>query len=243
MRYQTLFSLLLAFIFTGCGPSAPKISINEAVERGDIKTLKEHLEFGTDVNARKDGRTCLHTAAWLGHTELAKLLIAGGAELDSVDDKGVFSPLHAAMAEDHFEMVELLISEGADVNVSTPAKMTCLHVAVSVGVLGEIGHNYAKNPEIKRAKNLNIVRGTPNVRIIELLIAAGADVNARSKEDLTPLHLAAVNGIEEVCELLISEGADIKAVADNGHTPLSLATAQGNREIVILLRRHLTSRR
>ena len=242
MKYQTFFALLLAFIFTGCGPSAPKISIHEAVERGDVKTLKEHLEFGSDVNARKDGRTCLHTAAWLGHTELAKLLIAGGAELDSVDDDGVFSPLHAAMAEDHFEMVELLISEGADVNVSTPAKMTCLHLAVSVGVLGEIGHDYAKNPEL-RAKNLNIVRGGPNVRIMELLIASGADVNARSKKDLTPLHLAAVNGIEEVCELLISEGADLKAVTDNGHTALSLATAQGNREIVILLRRHLTSRR
>jgi len=149
MRYQTLFSLLLAFIFTGCGPSAPKISIHEAVERGDIKTLKEHLEVGTDVNTRKDGRTCLHTAAWLGHTELAKLLIAGGAELDSVDDKGVLSPLHAAMAEDHFELVELLISEGADLN----------------------------------------------------------------------------------------------AVAVNGHTPLSLATVQGNREVVILLRRHLMTRR
>ena len=242
MRYQTRFSLLLAFIFTGCGPSAPTISIHEAVERGDIKTLKEHLEFGTDVNTRKDGRTCLHTAAWLGHTELAKLLIAGGAELDSVDDRGVLSPLHAAMAEDHFELVELLISEGADVNVSTPAKMTCLHLAVSVGVLGEIGHTYAKNPEIRK-KNLNIVRGAPNVRIIELLIAAGANVNARNKEDATPLHLAAVNGIEEVCELLISEGADLNAVAVNGHTPLSLATVQGNREVVILLRRHLMSRR
>ncbi|MDA7536305.1 ankyrin repeat domain-containing protein [bacterium] len=55
--------------------------------------MKEHLEFGTDVNAVKDGRTCLHTAAWLGYTELAKLPIAGGAELDSVDDNGVFFTL------------------------------------------------------------------------------------------------------------------------------------------------------
>ena len=148
MKYQTLLVLLLAFIFTGCGPSAPKISINEAAERGDIKTLKEHLEFGTDINAKKDGMTSLHMVASSGKIELAKLLIA-----------------------------------------------------------------------------------------------AGADVNARSKEDLTPLHLAAVNGIEEVCELLISEGADLKAVTDNGHTALSLATAQGNREVVILLRRHLMSRR
>ena len=68
-------------------------------------------------------------------------------------------------------------------------------------------------------------------------------VLARNKEEATPLHLAAVNGIEEVCELLISEGADLKAVAVNGHTPLSLATVQGNREVVILLRRHLASRR
>ena len=189
MRYQTLFSLLFVSIFTGCGPSAPKISIHEAVERGDVKTLKEHLEFGRDINAKNDGSIF---------------------QLPSIQ----MTPLYLAIFKERVELAKLLISKGADVDAKC-AGMNSLHMVASSG----------------------------KIELVKFLIAAGANVNARNKEDATPLQLAAVNGIEEVCELLISDGADLKAVAVNGHTPLSLATVQGNREVVILLRRHLASRR
>ena len=107
MRYQTLFSLLFVFIFTGCGPSAPKISIHEAVERGDIKTLKEHLEFGSDINAKKDGMTSLHATVWFGHIELAKLLISEGADLKAVAVNG-HTPLSLATVQGNREVVILL---------------------------------------------------------------------------------------------------------------------------------------
>lgn len=46
---------------------------------------------------------------------------------------------------------------------------------------------------------------------VELLIAKGADVNAKNKIDRTPLHNAASQGNKDVAELLIAKGVDVNA--------------------------------
>ena len=82
--------------------------------------------------------------------------------------------------------------------------------------------------------------------IVELLIAEGADVNAKGVVGATPLHSAAVNGHKEIAELLIDNGADVNAktgAADAlGHavdtTPLDLAIKYKRTETADLLRKH-----
>ena len=62
--------------------------------------------------------------------------------------------------------------------------------------------------------------------IVELVIAEGADVNAKRNTGVTPLHHAAWNGHKEVAELLIANGADVNAKIEGGshkgNTPLPL---------------------
>ena len=74
-----------------------------------------------------------------------------------------------------------------------------------------------------------------NKEIVELLLASGADVNAKDEMGETPLHLAAQFGRKEIAELLIAEGADVNAKGDFGRTPLDTVE---DKEMADLLRKH-----
>ena len=74
--------------------------------------------------------------------------------------------------------------------------------------------------------------------IVNDLIAAGADVSARSRDgfDSTPLQMAAWSGENpSIIEVLIAAGADIEKRNNFGHTPLHIATVNGHTRIVEVL--------
>ena len=60
--------------------------------------------------------------------------------------------------------------------------------------------------------------------LADLLIAAGADVEARNELDQRPLHVAAQYGRPTVVKLLIARGADAGASSWRAHTPLHAAS-------------------
>lgn len=67
-------------------------------------------------------------------------------------------------------------------------------------------------------------------RCAELLLEGGAEVNVRMRESrITPLHVAARRGLEELVELFLSHGADVLATNREGETPLNAACAGAER--------------
>ena len=74
--------------------------------------------------------------------------------------------------------------------------------------------------------------GRDRKEIVELLIAEGADVNAKMIGNMTPLHVVRIT---EVGELLIKSGAEINALTHGGETPLHAAAHAGRKAIVELL--------
>jgi len=59
--------------------------------------------------------------------------------------------------------------------------------------------------------------------VAEVLLAKGADVDAKDGSGQTPLHVASSLETKRVPELLIAKGANVNARDNRGNTPLHLA--------------------
>lgn len=72
---------------------------------------------------------------------------------------------------------------------------------------------------------------------VDALLAAGADVNAPSKESMkvTPLASATAARQFEIAKVLIARGANVNAKAENNLTPLHEAAAGGQLDLATLL--------
>ena len=69
--------------------------------------------------------------------------------------------------------------------------------------------------------------------MVQVLLAAGAELEVRDEGGLTPLHLAARNENSAVIQALIDAGADPKVRDESGRTPLHRATTQNENLAVI----------
>jgi ankyrin len=82
---------------------------------------------------------------------------------------------------------------------------------------------------------LHIAATKGYIEIAELLIARGADVNATTNTNKTPLFFASREGHSHMVALLLSHGADPLITTVEGFTPLGVAGEKGHEKIVELL--------
>jgi ankyrin repeat protein len=77
-----------------------------------------------------------------------------------------------------------------------------------------------------------------NLQIADLLIAAGAAVNAATRYHITPLSLACGNGNAPMIERLLKAGADANSTSEEGQTALMTASLTGNVDAVKVVLTH-----
>jgi ankyrin repeat protein len=150
-------------------------------------------------------------AAALGAVDaLAELLDRGGAEVGARSGDG-WTPLHLAGFFGRREAADLLLARGASVSAVSggPERNQPLHAALA---------------------------GACDAAIVRALVAHGADVNAIAATGVTPLHIAASRGNDELVRFLVSEGARTDARLEDGKTPGQLAAERGHPGTSELLR-------
>jgi ankyrin repeat protein len=95
------------------------VDVFAAAATGRLDTLAAALARPEAVNSYSyDGWTPLHLAAFFGHVEAARRLIAAGADVRTVSRNSLANtPLHAAAAGKHSDVALLLLEAGADPRV------------------------------------------------------------------------------------------------------------------------------
>lgn len=110
------------------------------------------------------------------------------------------------------------------------------HVEVAKKLLAAKADVNARDDEDYSALHAAALRG--NKDLVEVLLAHGAEVNARDKTYLaTPLHLAVRAGHPGAAEALLAANADTQAKDKYGRTPLAYAESAGREDIAKMLRR------
>ncbi len=184
------------------------------------------------------GLTPLLYAARQGCMECVQALIRAKADPNLSDPDGI-SPLLIATENFHFDVAVYLIKSGADLNHWDWWGRTPLYAAVDLNTLPYGGRS--DRPSLDT---------TTSLKMIELLLNAGANPNAQLKlfppfrqigsdrgADLlltvgtTPLLRAAKAGDVDAMKLLLAHGAKVDLANSLGVTPLMAAAGLGSNEI------------
>ena len=140
-----------------------------------------------------------YASAWLATVGLLAAGLAGAAAAEAGARRD--APLVEAVKAVDVEAVRALVGDPAvDVNQAAADGATALHWAVH----------------------------RDDVRLVELLLEAGADVAAANRYGVQALSLAAENGSAAVVEALLDAGADPNATLRGGETVLMTAARTGD---------------
>ncbi|XP_050789648.1 ankyrin repeat and LEM domain-containing protein 1 [Gopherus flavomarginatus] len=123
---------------------------------------------------------------------------------------GLAARLCEALRGEEAPVVEALLKQGADPNLVLPEGIAAIHLAA--GKERESG-----------------------VRCLKLILQYGGNPNARSVEELTPLHVAASWGCYKCLKLLLRNGGDPNLEDQDGNRAIDLALEQGNKMCVQIL--------
>ena len=186
--------------------------LHAAASGGSLAILSALLDAGceADINVRESQpplRTPLHCAVSNGHGDMARALMAAGADPTEVDATGQ-TALHLAAISGQTDLVcDLVNMLGVDTEAQDADGNTPLALAVARGRL----------------------------ETLQLLLKLGASVESRSAKRRHPLGIALKENRVECMRALLASGADTEAVDDIGLTALLSATRASNTEAMSAL--------
>ncbi len=206
-----------------CGArNAQEKPLLDAIKKADKLQLEKLLQKGGNPNTTDDCNIPVITyAAKMLRSDLLNILIKSGADVNAIDEFYYEPPLLWLIrayetdsppdndTDKMYDSIKLLVDNGADVNLRGKSSDSALILAVLI-----------QRP-----------------RIVELLIAAGAEVNFQNDENLTAYSYAAQSGAKDLKKILFKAGASLiigvrEYQAEYGENAFFQAAADGRTDIV-----------
>ena len=209
----------------------------DAVVRDDLQAL---TDFGPGIlTVPRSGQTpLLHLAVRLGRKAMVLHLLSLGADPNGRDAGGFFA-LHGSCYQEDPNLVRLLLPSDdeswLDSTNETPL-MKCARLDNETVARQLLQHRAGQSFDVVNhlgQSPLHLAADQASVPMVELLIAAGYDVNQHDHAGMTPLHMGARRGDLEIVKVL---AADSKGVPNlDGNLPVHDAAIYGRDQVFHLL--------
>ncbi|XP_075993354.1 ankyrin repeat domain-containing protein 6b [Genypterus blacodes] len=177
-----------------------------AAHKGQADNVVQLINKGAKVAVTKYGRSPLHLSAYKGHSEVVRLLLKAGCDLDIQDDGGQ-TALHRAAVVGNGDITAALIQEGCALDRQDKDGNTALHEASWHGFSQEV----------------------------KLLVKAGANVHAKNKAGNVALHLACQNGHTQSSKVLLLGGSRPDGKNHAGDSCLHVAARYNHLAVIRIL--------
>jgi len=106
----------------------------------------------------------------------------------------------------------------------------------------DIIHDLSKLTKAELGYKLLSASRNGNKDIVQCILDAGADVNAKTNGGWTALMYASQYGFMDIAKLFIGAGADVNVKGLGGWTALKMASYNGHKDIVTLLKKHVATK-
>nr|WIK87654.1 ankyrin repeat protein [Oriental turtle dovepox virus] len=189
MYINTVFSVLTEYIRLFFHPKYRVKIINvlfSAIYNYDLDMIEFLLRNKVDPNKEMVlvdpmdyNRTPLVVSASLGHTEIVKILLKYGANIDGRISTWFTSALHTAVQYNKYETARLLLENGANVNIQDYELMTPMHTTLLYNPFNE--------------------------KMVRLLLKYGADIRLKNNTGDSAIDIVYKNYIsDEIKDIFIS---------------------------------------
>ncbi|XP_062988968.1 poly [ADP-ribose] polymerase tankyrase-2 [Elgaria multicarinata webbii] len=229
-----------------------------------IKIVQRLLQHGADVHAKDKGDLVpLHNACSYGHYEVTELLVKHGACVNAMD-LWQFTPLHEAASKNRVEVCSLLLSYGADPTLLNCHNKSTIDLAPTPQLKERLAYEFKGHSLLQAAKESDVARVKKHLsleiinfkhpqthetalhcaaaspypkrkQVCELLLRKGANINEKTKDFLTPLHVASEKAHNDVVEVVMKHEAKVNALDNLGQTSLHRAAYCGHLQTCRLL--------
>ncbi len=224
----------------------------------NLNTIKVILKTGkADINGRyvndtisvnsefPETITALYFAVELNNLEVAKLLIAEGADVNAPNrsdlwgtDRNTKSILGMALLKDNKEMIELLKSKGAKLDNEESSVLLCAEIQANniVKIRQLLKDGAVPVATARGGLPLGHAAKSGSIPILNLLLENGADPSALDPNNgSTALHAAINSGKDNSAKILVEKMKDISVQDKNGNSPLHRAVFLKNQNMVEML--------
>ncbi len=192
--------------------------LHAAAAKGDTAEIERLIAAGENPNIQDSrSRTPLHVAAFAGKQDAARTLMRRGANPNALEAQRYDIITIASVAND-VEMLKVAIAGGCKAtNITSPYDGTALIAAAHLGHAEVVRVLIAAGAPLDHVNNLgwtalieSIVLGNGgknHTDTLEALVKAGANVNIKDRNGVSPLALARSRNYAEMVRILEAAGA------------------------------------